>query len=635
MRRVEVLPDAAKLSLTPERRQRLADWLFQEIEAAKSARASQESAWTEAMRLYEGVPKTAQRNIPIPNAPNLTVPLAGTATDEVYASTLDLIFQVDPPVTARPAHGDEYEEAADALQVWINHSLETRWYFREGMEDALLDCCQLGSGFVYVPFEKDVVVTRTTRVRQASPRVRAIAPEDFFVPGGARSLNSCSWVAIRSYLSKVEMEDRARVAKWEYSDAQLSTQKDNRVLHARQRLGRTQEPSSMQSQQTYEIFEVFCTFDVNEDGAAEDLYVVFEPKSRTLLKVRWNPYDRRPVANSTYQRRGHLLYGIGIPEQLGVLQDTASEILCFWLVNMLLANARAWVTPPGTLSDDETIWPGRVLESSNPDAIKGLAMADVYQSAPQAVSIIMGMAERRSGTGSLASPKPGQMVGNRTPGITALTLTQQVQRRFVSAFDSMRLMGAEAVRQCLYREQERLLAGDKNLAFEIQRVLGEKKGNLVINLLRESDFAQQVVVELTAGSASVNREADKQNAILLMDRLFPYYEKYLSLSQIAYAPQGQVPPEMQQIAQEILKKGSKLVLDVVKNFDVARNPEGLLLGLGEMDGTMGDGAGGPPGGLEQLLGLLGGTPQGAAGGIGAGGEPGGNPQAPGPIAGEQ
>jgi len=50
-------------------------WLSSEIEDARSARSPQEAEWRECIRQYEAIPKQAQRNVPIENAPNVEVPL--------------------------------------------------------------------------------------------------------------------------------------------------------------------------------------------------------------------------------------------------------------------------------------------------------------------------------------------------------------------------------------------------------------------------------------------------------------------------------------------------------------------------------------------------------------------------------
>src|SRR6185437_6671880 len=95
------------------------------------------------------------------------------------------------------------------------------------------------------------------------------------------------------------------------------------------------------------------------------------------------------------------------------------------------------------------------------------------------------MAERRVGINDLSTPRPSAVLGSRTPGITALSMLQQVNRRFTPAFDAVRLACAGAVRQCLYRYQERLLAGDRESERHIRRVLGDAEGDLVISLLKD------------------------------------------------------------------------------------------------------------------------------------------------------
>jgi hypothetical protein len=154
---------------------------------------------------------------------------------------------------------------------------------------------------------------------------------------------------------------------------------------------------------------------------------------------------------------------------------------------------------------------------------------------------------------------------------------QQANRRFTPAFDAMRLATADAVIQCLYRYREQLKAGNKEAQDNILRVLGAQDGQHVVDLLMEDHFEDEVGVELTASSVSVNKEADRQNALALMGILGQYYDKTLQLLQIG-SQQG-VSEEVRSAAVKIARATGELVDRTLRTFDTIRDPQTFVLNV--------------------------------------------------------
>jgi len=255
--------------------------------------------------------------------------------------------------------------------------------------------------------------------------------------------------------------------------------------------------------------------------------------------------------------------------------------------NMLLANCRHWIGREGSVPTNMKLRPNKVTLVTNPrDDLIGASMADVYPSSYQAETMTMMLAEKRVGVNEMSSPRPSSIMGSRTPGITALTMMQQVNRRFTPAFDAMRNGLAGALRQCLYRYQERLLAADNEVAAFILLKLGEEDGERVVRILKDEHFDEGYRVELTASSTSVNREADRQNAVMLVNVLTQYYERALNLVMIASNPQ--TPPEVKKVALQIAEKAGEIISRTVTTFDQMRDPQTFIVDFGdEMDSLEG------------------------------------------------
>jgi hypothetical protein len=287
-----------------------------------------------------------------------------------------------------------------------------------------------------------------------------------------------------------------------------------------------------------------------------------------------------------YQIRPHLFYGLGVLEMVQPFQEAASEILNQYLTNMLLANARLWMARHGTVDDFTKVWPSRIVGVESTDDIKALQMADVYPSALMGLQQVIQAAERRVGVsgdfaGGSSSPR---LLGTRTPGITAMTAMQQVNRRFAPAFDGIRLNTAAAVLQCVWRYAERARMGGaegEEVHKHIRKLLGEARALRVMQLLKSEDFERAVSVEFTAVSASTNREADRQNALMLMQTLDAQHDKLMQTVQVL----GVDPSMVAKIARKVMVVRNEAMDQFLRTFESVRNPQRLLV---DIDSELGE-----------------------------------------------
>jgi hypothetical protein len=597
VRYVTTLPDTEPpLRVSATAKAMLSGYLQIEIEDALSSRNVLEQSWRGALRRYEGVPKNPYRTVPFENAPNIEVTLGAIACDSIYAQAIDLIYTASPPITCRAVDGRSID-AAKALQRFVNWGAENEFKMREATDHALLDDIQLGTGVYYIPFVEQTKKTKVARVTARGPMMVPVPLEDFLVPGGAYGdLQVSEWCAMRTWMTRAMLDTEAKLRGWDTDHATEAAAVDW-VRSQRELLGMTSSPSRRLGD-LFEIFHVYCYYDIDNDGLQEDLRVIYDRSAAKILKIGYNPYDKRPFEASRYQLRAHLFYGLGVMDMLAPFQDEATELHNARTANVLIANTRMWKAKRGQVDENMTVWPGKVIAMDDPDSLKGEQLGDVYPSAFNAEAITLQLAERRSGVNEIA--KPSQVFGSRTPGITALSMLQQVNRRFTPAFDQMRLSIAGAVRQCLYRYQEQLLSGDRLVESKLVALLGEQDGALVIELLKSDDFDESIAVEMTAASASVNREADRQNALLLVNVLAQYYQRVLELTTIAAQPT--TPEPVREVALKIGKAAGEIIDRTLRAFDQVRDPQTFIVELDDtVDGMQGlDQAG--LAGLVQIIG---------------------------------
>jgi hypothetical protein len=164
----------------------------------------------------------------------------------------------------------------------------------------------------------------------------------------------------------------------------------------------------------------------------------------------------------------------------------------------------------------------------------------------------------------------------------------------------------------MYRYQERLLAGDDEIKAHIVTVLGSEDGLRVITVLSDRNFDEAFTVELTASNPSTNREADRQNAVMLTNILERYYSQAIQLTMMAANPQ--VPQQVRDVAVKIAEKAEVVIDRVIRTFDQVRDPSTFVLDISAELSSLEEQA---PADAMAQLGMLGQ----AAGGGGLGGMP--------------
>jgi len=583
----------------------LNDWVYNEIEDSLSSRKRLDAIWRECLKMYNAVPKIGTRNIPIPNAPNIEVTIGAIASDTIYAQAIDLIFNISPLVTIRPKpkyRGDKETVAdAKALQRFVNHiatSNDAR--LRPALEDSILDDVQLGTGLVYTPYIEKTKKTRVSKVLSVGPRFYSVAPEDIIVPSGSSDdIDAMQFFGLRFHYTMQQIVDMAKANNWNLDGIQPLHAK-NWVRTTREILGRQTDQQHMRGT-IVDLILCYCYFDIDGDGIDEDLLVVWNHSGRKALDINYAPNDRRPAEAMVYQKQAHLFYGLGVLQMMQPYEEKLSDVHNYATLNILLANSRVWVGSEG-LPETMKVWPGKYISTPNPrEDIQALQMADVYNSIWQDQMLTMQLANQRVGINEISQP---QNIPGRTPGITAMSFMQKVNQRFTPAFDSIKGCAASSLQQACYRYGERILAGDQRAIVSIYQILGYEDGNRVIDVLKRNTFDEHVDLEMTAASASINKEADRQNSIMLTNILGQYYQRTIELIMLASNPQ--TPPEVAQIARKVADSAGEIIDRTLRTFDQVRDPGTFIIDvedeLNSIEATSQDQQA-----LGQLINMLGGA----------------------------
>lgn len=535
---------------------------------ADNSRFGIENTWKEALRMYQGNPPEKLGWVPFENAPTVEVTTGATQADTILSQAEDLIFQTNPVVTAQ-SRKDEFDNVAADIQELINWGTDNGamggpWRFEPGVKEGLIDDVQLGTCVGYVPFIKTERVTDLRRVIDFGPQILSVAPEHFILPATAtKDIQKAKFCTMVSYMDRAELGWRAEAGEWDIDEA-ASADGESKIRHDRLRQAGVSE-SSPEGPLKVKVGYTFIYFDFRDGLGPRDLEVIWNMTSGNILKCRYNRYNCRPFVLECYQDRAHLPWGVGVMEMDGPYGRLATEIWNNHVWNMMIANMKMYQGPEEVMNESPEIYPGKWF-ANDAGEIKGIDMGEPNPTAIQAFQIVTGMSSNRIGTNQLQAPLRG---GNRTPGIAMLSMLQQANRRFTHPFNNMRNFAAQLVVQCLYRIQEQVKGGPEKAATikALKQIMGDEKADRIVGLFRRSDIelTDAVDVQLTAGSVSVNREADRQNMVMLMTQVMPlYWSAKKELAQYIAQPPF---PGARETAIQADKLLEKLKNKVLQTFD--------------------------------------------------------------------
>jgi hypothetical protein len=569
------------LKVSKERKQALATYLQLEIENALSDRGALERVWNQERRDYYQEPMHATRDIPYLNASNYVAPLAQIACDAIFATVFSVTTEASPIITVK-ASNDAWQAQAKVVQERIDHELNSEgeatigglhWNFLPSLYHGGKDCVKLGTAFWSVEWKEQLIKGKFVRVESAGSRIEPIPLENILAPGGASyDLQNLPWIGVLYEYTDQALTEEAERQGWDLDGVRaagnISTPHQDRERFARQYGNATRTNVN-------DVYKISCCYDIDDDGETEDLLVYYNHTGACILKLDWHPYDHRNLIGAHFDIEEFMLYGRGVPAIIREATKLASDALNSANDNALLSNARGYKGPIGAIEGNSVlVFPGFYFASTDPEKISELKLSDINPSILELLQVAIGFAERATGINDLSTARPSQIPG-RTPATTTMNMLAQVSQRHTPFFASFRSAGACMVRECLYREQERLLRGDTRLPQYLDKILGVESSRIYQEALADPDFDNALSVELTVTSAQMNKEVERQNAIMLAQ----IYKQYVSelVQAVALVSQPQVTPALRDVVQKAIIASNEFMERVLRTFSDVSNPSRFII----------------------------------------------------------
>jgi len=567
-------------------------------------------------KMYEAIPAERTREFPFHNASNLVVPVIAIHSDTLLARVMSAVFKTKPMWVSRvlgAVQGDEHLAMRNAFEEFLQFcglepaELDLYRIYHEWFGEAI----RVGTSVIKSPWEKDVEdqalpagdglgkIDWEAVTLYEGPRPEKLAFEDFGAPPSAKTLEQADFKYHRIRYQRYKLEERAARGFFD-KDAvkQIMSMPDRTQQDFVQAQKERDSAAKTVHGYGYAEWDVYeCWFRYRFGDYFTRMIAWYHEKSNTILRLFHNYYPDEPFIMARLFYRDDMLFGYGFAETLEMLQEEVSQIHNGRRDNMTVANSRIWrVNPDSKLHKGYRIYPSAMLPAEK-DEIEPLAHGELSPIAIEEERLTLELAEKRSG---VSAPQQGYGAGTNTKrgvytAIGTLSLLQEGNSRTDLNITDIRYANTKAGR--LFARQYAFFgAGEERL-----EMFGAEKAKLIEQAL-EGLRKKKLALPIYSSTASVNREVEKQNDLMLTNIMLRHYSTITTMLQTVQ--NAMLPQEVRTYVGEATKAANGLMKLVLQHFGYDE-VERLVPEPPKPPAATGAGAGGTP---------VGGAGAGAAGG---------------------
>src|SRR5262252_247036 len=557
----------APVDLTETELTRLTDYLDLEFREAMIDHRSLENQVDEWNKAYLGEPLARRKDFPWENACNVVIPLIGIHTDSIVARIVNTIFSVEPLWTARPLI-KSLDDVAKPLEDFLDWSRRQEYDAYNTIRSWVLEVVKYGWGYIKVPWE--VATVRTFRVGAGDkpepvdrivrrPRPQHVLLIDILCQVGIEDdINQAEWLAHRVRLTDGQLKWREYDGVYEDVDKVIERKEDITTI-TEMLAGPGQEVPTRTKLNTF--YETWIDFPLKKGGLPDPLVITYHPGSRTVMRAIYNPHadNKRPFFKGKFLDQEGRRSGVGIAQQLWQLQEELSTIHRQEVDNSTIANTKFFVGRRGAVRNTTRIWPGRFLTVPDPSKdLIPMSMGDIGNSLQALETSALSYAERRSGVTDYQLGRESSILGGRATATGTLAIIQEGNRRFdLNVRDIRDTLGKVGQMVLMLNAQFR----PREMAYFVEGEDG-KWVERALNLPRDF-IADGIGIELTASTATINREIEKQSLITVMGLVTQHYQQIISMAQMGMQMQPLMP-----LILSMLKGSDYFMKRIVQAFDI-------------------------------------------------------------------
>lgn len=557
----------------------------------KRTKRFREQKLKEYARLYKGNPLNEMRDIPWPGASNIEIQIIATNSDQLLARVMSMYF-TEPLWTAKtfgnigPDPGTADDQRSSIEKFLNNMALEPAELDFYRVEEAWFSSTiRNGTGIIKFPWlyhvENQIISTADTDnsaakyetreiIKLDGPRPEVVPLNKFLTDISTQRLDDSRFKCHIITLSRKQLEDRKALgffdsAKIDQIIAQ-PTRSQGDVLKAYMETSQGLDViSTGDLSDEYDLFE--CWFKYQHNGDNLSLVAIHYPTADVRLEAFYNYYPENmgifEDAKLAYDDDQY--YGYGFAEMLKALQDEISELHRQRINAKTLSNTTAFrVNKNSKLHSILQFYPG-VLVPADEGEIERLELNNPQADSLDGENLSLALVKERTGIDPATGGTGGGIV-NAKRGIyssqgTFAVLQQQNSRTGLRMSD-MRSAHSRA--------------GTKFAKLYANFGLGKKLRQFGDNADTLRDALENIKsgklgLSVRASTASMNKELEKQNDVLLAQTLTGLYQADAQIIQ-SLGMQG-MPEDLKNYYMDVLRAKQALYKQIVQNFghdDAAR-----------------------------------------------------------------
>jgi hypothetical protein len=568
-----------KVQFAPEAMTALEKYVKHNITSLKNGLATlHDTKVNEWRRLYRGTPRDKVRNFPWPNASNVIIQVIGECCDTLRARILGTVYETSPlwksSLVGDWTAAEEGAEQREAVEEFMNlmglEPAELDMYRLES--NAFDEAIKFGTVMVKFPWEKIVETEAVGDVsgktmfsdftKYEGPRPEKIAFEDWAATPTSPTLEQVRFKYHKKKLTKQELEYRSFVGAYDKEKVKMILGKpdyegETNVTQQKQAINGLSQTVDYDDPK-WEIYE--CWFPYFHNGRTHRIIYSYHLSSSTLLRAVFNWYTKNEepweLGRLGYTDDG--LYGFGFCEMLEHYQEEISTGHNQRVDNRTLANTSVMFAGNNfKLDTGFSLYPACVLPF-RPEDVAIEQMGSNYPSSVAEEQLSLELVKARAGIDDGMSGAGGGGSVNKKGAFSAgatFSVMQAGNRRVNINITDMRYLHQRMGRKFLNQYAE-FGIGSRAKYF------GAKAQYLLKAL--ENIKKGRINLPIRAATASINKELEKQNDMLLVQVLEKHHSGIAQILQGINNPT--IPPDLKEYLVGWVGSAGQLMQSVLRNF---------------------------------------------------------------------
>jgi hypothetical protein len=564
-------------------------WLNEHIRVYKEAYQTLfESKVPEWRRLAEGKPKDKTKSFPWPNASNLVIQVIGQRMDDISARVLSLIWLISPIAAMRyyAKSKDPHRESEKARL--LEQYLDNQAFDPEALDlyrvesVGFTDSARLGTHFFKVIPERRQEITevslmgsdkasKKTKLTQSTtfngPRVDNCEFESVLGDPEATTWDKSRLKVHIKTLTRHDLEDRVFAGSYDKDKVDEILNKPDRhgpdygKQRQQQKKGITVSQATAMAE--WDVYEsnFWWIANVGDNKKAKvHLYCSYHYKSRTMLRQVFNfmPNNACALIPTKLDISSTGIHGRGYADMLESYQSGTS-------------------TQHNQRIDARTMAITGIIRSSNPDLDKNIKVypfaiipgekdeiemlkgqVDIGDGGMADEEMLLRLADQRAGVGPAIS---GMGTGSQNKKGQYGSMGTLAMLQFGNSRDNIRTSDFRYTHIKIIDMCAKLYG--KMGVMDAEQMFGEDAA--ILNEALEDYAKGNIKIPIRATTASVNKEVEKQNDLLLRQALSGHFKEQSAMIQAITQNAGMEPAAKKWMI-EVVKSQDNMMMRVLRNF---------------------------------------------------------------------